>query len=290
VARVTTIAIALFGTGVSAWLARAPRRFAVIDRVRRSEPARLPRGVRIRLARMLDAAAIDHSPEQVVQLWLLSAFVAGVVGVALGMAIGCGAVITVVGGGPIALHAMRHRRARAVTAAVPETLERVAAELRAGGTVASAIAWLAVDGGSLTGDFARVQSRVELGAPIPVALTSWAEERTAAGTSSAAGALAVAHDVGGRAADALDSLAASLRDRLAVVAETHALSAQARYSALVVGLGPLAYLGFSVVVDRRAADALFGTAAGRSCALAGIALELLGAWWMRRILASGEPT
>ena len=285
----TTIAIALFGTGVSAWLARGARRFAVIDRVRRSEPARLPRVVRIRLARMLDAAAIDYSPEHVVQLWLLSAFVVGVVGVALGMAIGCGAVITVVVGGPIALHAMRHRRARAVTAAVPETLERVAAELRAGGTVASAIAWLAVDGGSLTGDFARVQSRVELGAPIPVALTSWAEERAAAGTSSAAGALAVAHDVGGRAADALDSLAASLRDRLAVVAEAHALSAQARYSALVVGLGPLAYLGFSVVVDRRAADALFGTAAGRCCALAGIALELLGAWWMRRILASGAP-
>ena len=197
--------------------------------------------------------------------------------------------MTVVVGGPIALHAMRYRRARAVTAAVPDTLERIAAELRAGGTVASAVAWLAVDGGPLTGDFARVQSRVELGAPIPVALASWAAERAAAGTSSAAGALAVAHDVGGRAADALDSLAASLRDRLAVVAEAHALSAQARYSALVMGLGPLAYLAFSVVMDRRAADALLGTAAGRFCALAGVALELIGAWWMRRILAAGTP-
>jgi hypothetical protein len=59
----------------------------------------------------------------------------------------------------------------------------------------------------------------------------------------------------------------------------------ARYSALVVGLA-LVYLGFSVVVDRRAADALFGTAAGRAAALAGIALELWRAWWMRGILAS----
>ncbi len=248
-----------------------------------------PRVVRARLARMLDAAAIDRSPEQVVQLWWLSALVAGVVGIALGVPIGCGAVVTVVVGGPIVLHTMRHRRARAATAAVPDTLERVAAELRAGGTVASAIAWLAVDGGSLTGDFARVQSRIELGAPIPVALATWADERAAAGVSSAAGALAVAHEVGGRAADALDSLAASLRDRLAVVAEAHALSAQARYSALVVGLGPIAYLAFSVVMDRRAADALFGTTAGRCCALAGIALELVGAWWMRRILAAGAP-
>ena len=140
----TTIAIALFGTGVSAWLARGARRFAVIDRVRRSEPARLPR-VRAHPARARCSTRRQSisSPEQVVQLWLLSAFVVGVVGIALGVAIGCGAVITVVVGGPIALHAMRHRRARAVTAAVPETLERVAAELRAGGTVASAIAWLA---------------------------------------------------------------------------------------------------------------------------------------------------
>jgi tight adherence protein B len=289
VAPVTTVAIALFGTGASAWLTRCARRFAVIDRMRRPEPQRLPRAVRTRLVRMLDAAAIDRAPEQVVQLWLLSAFVVGVVGVALGVPIGCGAVVAVVVGGPIALHALRHRRARAVTAAVPDTLERVAAELRAGGTVASAIAWLAIDGGSLTVDFARVQSRIELGAPMPVALASWAEERVAAGTSSAAGALAVAHDVGGRSAEALDSLAASLRDRLAVVAEAHALSAQARYSALVVGLGPLVYLAFSVVMDRRAADALFGTAAGRLCALAGIALELAGAWWMRRILATGAP-
>ncbi len=208
----------------------------------------------------------------------------GVVGIALGVPIGCGAVLTIVAGGPIALHTMRHRRARAVTAAVPDTLERVAAELRAGGTVASAIAWLGVDGGPLTGDFARVQSRVELGAPIPAALASWAAERVAAGASSAAGALAVAHDVGGRAAEALDSLAASLRDRLAVVAEAHALSAQARYSALVVGLGPLVYLAFSIVMDRRAADALFGTAAGRMCALAGIALELVG-----RVVDAAHP-
>jgi len=99
----------------------------------------------------------------------------------------------------------------------------------------------------------------------------------------------VAHAQGGRAADALDSLATSLRERLGVVAEAHALSAQARYSALVVGIGPLVYLGFSMVVDRRAIDALTGTNVGRLCAVAALALEGAGAWWMRRVLASG-PT
>jgi tight adherence protein B len=122
------------------------------------------------------------------------------------------------------------------------------------------------------------------------ALDRWAQERRAPGAASVAGALAVAHQQGGRAATALDSLASSLRERLAVHAEVRALSSQARYSAVVVGAGPLAYLGFSALVDRRALGALLDTGAGRLCAVAGVAAEVMGAWWMHRILGSGgEP-
>ena len=86
----------------------------------------------------------------------------------------------------------------------------------------------------------------------------------------------MAHAPGGRAADALDSLAASLRERLGVVAEAHALSAQARYSALVVGIGPLVYLGFSMVVDRRGDRRVDRHHVGRLCAVAALALEGCG--------------
>jgi tight adherence protein B len=283
----TTIAVAIIGGGASAWLARRARRIAVLDRIRVGHERHLPSWIRSQLERMLDDAAIDSQPEVIVQMWLLSALVAGLLALSLGPQLALVGVVAVLVGGPVVLHALRHRRARAITAAVPDTLERVAAELRAGGTVATAIAWLATDGGPLAVDFTRLQSRVELGASIPDALAGWAHERNAAGTASAAGALAVAHEVGGRSADALDSLATSLRERLGVVAESHALSAQARYSALVVGLGPLVYLAFSFVVDRRTAETLLGTNLGRVCVLAGVALELGGAAWMRRILDSG---
>ena len=55
------------------------------------------------------------------------------------------------------------------------------------------------------------------------------------GVDASAGALALCASVGGRSADALDGLATSLRDRLAVGAEARALSSQARMSAMVVG-------------------------------------------------------
>jgi tight adherence protein B len=238
---------------------------------------------------MLERALIDAPAEHVVQMWLLCALLAGAFGLALSVHVAIMGVLAVLAGGPIGLHWLRHRRARVVTAAVPRMLERAAAELRAGGTVATSIGGIADDAGPLAADFARVQARVGLGASIPHALGAWSRERPGAAISSAAGALAVAHDVGGRSADALDGLARSLRERLAVVAEAHALSAQARYSALVIGIGPLAYLAFSATVDRRAIGSLVGSAAGRACAVAGVVLEIIGAFWMRRILGSGAP-
>jgi tight adherence protein B len=236
---------------------------------------------------MLERALVDIPADHVLQLWLLTAVVVGVLGVALSVHLAIMGVLAVIAGGPVVLHCFRHRRGRAVTAAVPGMLERAAAELRAGGTIATCIGGIANDAGPLAADFARVQARVDLGASIPQALGAWARERSGHGVSSTAGALAVAHDAGGRSAEALESLARSLRERLAVVAEAHALSAQARYSALVIGIGPLAYLAFSATVDRRAIGSLVGTAAGRTCALAGIILEIVGALWMRRILAAG---
>ena len=286
----TTLALAIVGSGASAWLARRARRYAVLDRLRTRRTRGVPRWLAPRLARALDAAAIDTPGEQVVHLWLLGTLVAAILGAALDLRLGVVAAVGVLSGGPIALGALRHRRDRAITAAIPDALERVAAELRAGGTVATAIAWLATDGGVLTGDFARVRSRIALGASVPGALEAWARERTAAGAASVAGALAVAYEQGGSSAVALDSLAASLRDRLGVIAEAHALSAQARYSALVVGLGPLVYLAFSAVVDRRAIGALAGTGVGRACAVVGLALEVAGALWMRRILDAGASS
>ena len=285
-----TVGIAVLGGLSSVWLARGARRYAVLDRVERSRSQRaLPSAVRRRLESKLDAAMIDTSPEHAVQVWLLAAIVVGIVGVALAPAVGLLGVVAVLFGGPITLHTLRLRRARAVTAAVPATLDRVASELRTGGTVSTAVNGIAHEGGVLAIDFARIEARVRLGAPLPDALEAWSTERSTAGAASVAGALAVAHEVGGRAADALESLGESLRDRLAVAAEAHALAAQARYSALVIGLGPLGYLAFSLLLDRRAVVALTTTSIGRACALAGLLLELVGAWWMRRILAASAP-
>ena len=94
--------------------------------------------------------------------------------------------------------------------------------------------------------------------------------------------------VGGASADALDGLASSLRDRLAVASEAQALSAQARMSAIVVSGAPVAYIGWSAIIDPHSLHVLVGSTVGRSCLVTGVALEALGAWWMRAIVRSGS--
>jgi tight adherence protein B len=73
-----------------------------------------------------------------------------------------------------------------------------------------------------------------------------------------------------------------------VIAEAHALSAQARLSAVVVGSAPIAYLAWSVLVDPASLHSLVATPVGQVCLAIGLALELVGAWWMRRIIRAGS--
>jgi len=180
----------------------------------------------------------------------------------------------------------RRRRVTEVEAALPDLLERVAGELRAGAAPPAALR--AAAGGTdlpvaLRADLARVVARVERDGLGP-AVGAWAEERPVPAVAAVAAALDVAVGAGGPAAPALEGLAAGLRDRQDALAEVAALSAQARLSAVVVGSAPVASLGLSLLCDRRVAATLVATGRGRACLLSGVALEALAAVWMARIL------
>ncbi len=282
----------VIGTSMTMWLARAARRYTVADRLRSSpsRPARgIPEWLGTRLERSLDAAALDVTAQRAISTWLWSVAVAAVVGTGFGgPGTGVGLAFVVGVGVPVVVLAMDERRARQIASAVPETLERVASELRSGGTVTTAIGAVAAGDGPLAGDMERIGARVRLGASLVEALGAWSKERCVAGVDASAGALAMCSAVGGRSADALDGLATSLRDRLGVAAEARALSSQARMSAVVVGGAPVVYIAWSALVDPHALQVLTGTLFGRACLGFGLGLEALGGWWMRSIVRSGS--
>jgi len=180
----------------------------------------------------------------------------------------------------------RGRRVTEVEAALPDLLERVAGELRAGAGPPAALREAAGAADlpvALRADLARVLRRVQRDGLGP-AVGAWARERPLPAVAAVAAALDVAVGAGGPAAPALEGLAAGLRDRHDVLAEVAALSAQARLSAVVVGAAPVVSLGLSLLCDRRVAATLVATGRGRACLLTGVALEALAAAWMGRIL------
>jgi tight adherence protein B len=272
---------------VTLW--RAARRAESATRLRRLTPRarwRLPARLHRPLARALADADVDLDPEAAVELWGLALVAVVLLASSVAPTLAPFAVVGVLVAGPVSLRIARSRRERRFTAALPRALEEIAAELRGGGTVGEAVVRLARTDGPVSRDLRRVVARTRLGLGAGEALAAWPVEHDTPGTRAAAGALAVATTMGGRSADAIDGLAASLRHRLDAEAEARALSAQARLSALIVGAAPLGYVVFAGVVDPTSVGALVGTGVGRVCLVLGLGCEALAAVWIRRILGS----
>jgi tight adherence protein B len=284
---VRPLILVALGSLVVAALVAAARRADTVERARMLGARarwRLPARIRTWLIRALADADLDVEPESAVELWLGATATATVFAGVLAFPLAAPVAGLAAVGGPTCLYLARGRRLRREAAAVPGALEQVAAELRAGATVREGLGTLANGTGPLAVDLRRVRVRAGLGAGLDAALRTWTDESPLPEVRAAAGALAVAATIGGRAADALDGLAASLRDRHAAQAEARSLSAQSRLSALVVGAAPVAYLTLSAVVDPAGLRALLATTAGRLCLAVGLACEALAALWMRRIL------
>ncbi len=282
-----TVIAALAGGAATTVLVGAARRSGSRARVRTlqlGDAWRLPPRVRRWLTGALHDADVALTPEAAVELGAGAAAAATAIGFALASPLAFVAGPGVAAAGPVGLFLARDRRRRRTEAALPGALERVAAELRGGGTVASAVDALAAGSGPLAADLARVRARAALGAGLQGGLRAWLAETDLAGVRAAAGALAVAATAGGRAADAVEGLAASQRDRLEVLAEARSLGTQARLSAIVVGAAPIGYLLLSAVLDRRALLVLTTTPIGQACLVAGLLLEAVAGLWMRRIV------
>ncbi len=271
-------------------MARAASNVEPQSRVRALRPATrlLPTRFRSVVAVHLVRAELDLDPEAAVRWWAVGVGVTVWFAVVLAPTLVLPALAAGVAAGPVVLALRTGRADRAARSALPGVLDHVVAHLRAGGTVHEAIQALASRPGPLVTDFRRLAARLSLGSSIDAALERWGNERPVAGVRATAGALAMVLAVGGSAASPLEGLATSLRDDEAAASEAKALSAQSRLSAIVVGVGPLAYLVFSTATDPTSARVLISTPAGVVCLAAGLTLEVLAALWMRALLK--DPT
>lgn len=186
---------------------------------------------------------------------------------------------------PIAV--LRSRRGRGdlrAEAALPGALESMARALRSGASVRQAIEEAAaMTPGPLGEELGRVAVQAARGAPLVAALEALAERRPLPGIRLAVAALCLGVETGGAHARAVDGVAATLRDRLSVAAEVRALAAQARISAVVIGLAPIGFGAFAAATDPRTSEFVFHTVPGLVLLCAGLGLDAVGWFWMNRL-------
>ena len=204
-----------------------------------------------------------------------------------GAALALIAVAGAVGAPVVAVAVLRSRALASYDSDLALLLDAIGRGMRSGGSITTAIgeARVAVRG-AVGVDAGRVVAGVERGQPIIRALDDWVGFRPRPSVRLAVGALALAVDTGGPPARVIEEVATALRQRRQLEGEAAALAAQARLSALVVGLAPIVFALLTCVTDRRNAHMLFGTPLGIGCVLVGLTLDAVGALWMHRISES----
>lgn len=282
-------------TALAVALAWGARRQSGAHRVRSLSPAPprttlpIPGSVARLTHRALDGADLRVSPPDALVAWGAAVIALGILGAALGGF--SGAVVGVLAAGaagPGLLFVWRRRREERLRAALPDLLDHVARDLRSGGTVVGAIERLARLDSTLGAEAEAIHRRIGLGLGIEESLASWARSHqrslAEAAVRSSAAALHIAVVSGGRGAPSLHGLAVAMRDDARVASEARAQAAQGRMSALLLGMLPLGSLAFSALFDAESTAVLVGTPLGRTCLAAGLAFEVAGLAWMRRVV------
>ena len=185
----------------------------------------------------------------------------------------------------VVLSTLRSRRSAKAEAALPEVLEGLARSLRSGASLRLAFAEVAAAEGPLADDLRRVATAADHGAELRAAIETWARTRALPGVQLAASALCLGIEAGGPQARAVDGVATTLRQRLGVAAEARALGAQARMSALVIAVSPLAFCALASASDARTGRFLLHSGTGQLLLTAGVTLDAIGAFWMTRLTA-----
>jgi tight adherence protein B len=237
------------------------------------------------LSRHLADAALDLDAAVAWQWWRALSLVAVLAAAWWGGAALAALALAAVAIGPLlALRTLRGRGPERYAAQLPACLEAVARGLRSGASTHQALTDAARDTGGAAGrDLAAVVERAREGMPLVDALEAWAHHRPHRLVRLSVAALALGIEAGGPQARAIDGVAATARDRLAVDAELRALSSQARASAAVIGIAPLAFCAVSTTADARTAQFLFRTPLGLAVLAAGLVLDAIAALWMAHI-------
>ncbi len=175
-------------------------------------------------------------------------------------------------------------RARLMDEQVPDVLRSIAAAVRAGRSLPQALEAARDEAREpIRAALDTALARIAVGTPVDDAVGVFARAAGSPLAAVAAETIRVGRRSGGNFPLILDTAVASATERLRIARDRHAATAQARMSALVVGLMPVAFYGLVGSSARAGLARMLEDPVGWLVLAAGVALELAGVVWMRAL-------
>jgi tight adherence protein B len=137
----------------------------------------------------------------------------------------------------------------------------------------------------LSSELSRVIHETNVGATVEDALASLSERVESYDLDMIVTAILIQRTVGGNLAEILDNVGYTIRERVRLQGEINTLTAQKRFSGIVIGLMPVGLVLLFFAGNPDYMSVLFTHPAGRILLATGVLLDLVGLLMIRRIVA-----
>lgn len=235
------------------------------------------------LAGKLELAGVKTKASDMVLMVGAAALAAGaMVMLVAGPAIGFVVAVIVPVVGWFILGYMVTRRMRAFADQLDQTLQMMAASLRAGYSLLQAIQGMSSEADSPTKDeFSRVLNETRIGRPLNESLIEVAHRMGSEDFNWVAQAIAINREVGGNLADVLDGVARTIRERNQLHRQVAALAAEGKLSAIILMALPFGVTAFLTVGNPGYLRPLYTSPIGGVIIVAAFVMLTIGGIWLR---------
>lgn len=185
----------------------------------------------------------------------------------------------------IIIRLKRSRKTRIIEKQMPEAMELLARSLRAGHALPSSIELAAKETPHPLGtELKIVYEEQRLGLGINPALKRMGERVASQDLQYFVTAVMLQTETGGNLAEVMENIGYLIRERLKLKGKIQALTAEGRFSALILALLPFVVFLALTLLSRKYIDTLFIEPNGKYLIGIGLFNILLGVLWMRKII------
>lgn len=245
-------------------------------------------GLDERLSQRLTAAGSGFKASEWLLVHIGTVLVGGVVGLLVGggnIIVGVLAMVLAYFLPPFFLTFQANRRRKAFETALPDVLQLISGALSAGLSLAQAVDTVVREGPEpIASEFKRVLVEARIGMPIEDAFDGVARRFESKDFAWSVMAIRIQRQVGGNLAELLNTVAGTMRERAYLRRQVRTLSAEGRFSAIILCAMPPLFCLYLYLTNRNFLDPFLHDPRGWALLGLGIVLMSLGTFSMSRLV------